>query len=132
MVKPKQPILNLIVLPGVYTICRLPADTPVPEWAMRGDFHSVTRTQDEVSIVCAQELVPGEVKHEAGWACLQVRGPLDFSLTGILALLAGTLADAGISLFAISTFDTDYLLVKQQTLAQAIDALSEAGHRIGG
>ena len=122
--------LDLTVLPGVYTICRLPADAPVPEWAMKGDFYSVTRTQDELSIVCAQERVPGEVKHEPGWACLQVQGPLDFSLTGILASLASPLAAAGISFFAISTFDTDYLLVKKEALAQSIDALSQAGHRI--
>ena len=126
--KPEQPILNLTVLPGDFAICRLPADTLVPEWAMQGDFYAVTRTQDELSIVCAQEYVPGEVKHEAGWACLQVQGPLDFSLTGILASLASPLAVAGISLFAISTFDTDYLLVRREALAQAIDALLEAGH----
>ncbi|HMB91624.1 MAG TPA: ACT domain-containing protein, partial [Rhodothermales bacterium] len=127
---PEQPTLDLTILPGDLAICRLPASAPVPNWAMRGDCYTVTRTQDELSIVCAQQFVPEGAKQEAGWACLKVQGPLDFGLTGILASLVNPLAEAGISVFAISTFDTDYLLVKRATLAQALDALSEAGHRI--
>ena len=119
-----------MVLPGEYAICRLSADAPVPDWAMQGDFCSITRTQEELSIVCAQDLISGSVEQEADWVCLKVIGPLDFNLTGILASLAGTLAEAGISVFAISTFDTDYLLVKRVSLAEAIDALSQAGHKI--
>lgn len=118
--KPEQPTLDLVLLSGTYAICRLPVDEPPPDWAMQGGFFSVTRTREELSVVCAQQVVPEGVQHESGWACLKVQGPLNFNLTGILASLASSLAAAGISLFAVSTFDTDYLLVEQESLAGAM------------
>jgi hypothetical protein len=85
---------------------------------------------DELSVVCQEELVPANIRAENGWRGLKVEGPLDFALTGILAGLASALAQAGVSLFAISTFDTDYILVKEKDLAKAIRALEQAGHRV--
>lgn len=91
---------------------------------------SLTRTRDELSVVCAQHLVPNELQAERDWRCLGVVGPLPFALTGILLSLAQPLAEQGISIFAVSTFDTDYLLIKASTLGAAIAALQDAGHTV--
>ena len=120
--------LRLSPLPGTYAVCRLPASEPVPGWAYEGDISSVTRTADELSVVCRREGVPAGVSCEADWRCLRVAGTLDFSLTGVLASLASPLAEAGISIFVISTFDTDYLLVKEERLARACEVLAAHGH----
>lgn len=97
---------------------------------MRGDLYAITRTRDELSIVCPQADVPPSTFSEPEWRALKVAGPLDFSLTGVLASLAAPLADAGISIFALSTFDTDYLLVKSDVLALAVEVLRRAGHSV--
>jgi hypothetical protein len=94
---------------------------------MGGALVSLTRTEQELSVVCREAAVPAEVQSERGWRALEVVGPLDFALTGILAALAGPLAAAGISIFALSTYDTDYVLVKATTLARAIAVLQAAG-----
>jgi hypothetical protein len=125
-----EPRLTLNLLPDVFAICQLNRDAALPAWALEGEFFSVTRTADELSIVCPQTLVPEGVKCEKGWRGLRVAGTLDFSLTGILASLAATLAEAQISIFAIATFDTDYLLVKADKLENAIEVLTSAGHRV--
>jgi hypothetical protein len=104
-------------------ICRLPPDAALPEWIGEDDFISVTRTPDELSIVCSGHAVPGDVEAERNWRMLKVKGPLDFSLTGILTSLITPLSDAGIALFALSTFETDYLLVKADRFDQAIGIL---------
>jgi len=122
--------LTLSVLAGRYAICRLSPEEPLPHWASAGDFLSVTRTSDELSIVCREAAVPGDVKSDRGWRCLKVEGPLDFSLTGVLPSLLAPLAGAGISIFSVSTFDTDYLLVKAENLAHATDVLVRSGHRV--
>ncbi len=122
--------LNLSILPDVFAICRLDADAPIPPWVTTRDFVSITRTRGELSIVCAQNDVPTGVRCERDWRALKVDGTLDFALTGILASLAAPLADAGISIFAISTFDTDYLLVKDANLPRAVQVLSAAGNKI--
>ncbi|MEW5718138.1 MAG: ACT domain-containing protein [Chloroflexota bacterium] len=121
--------LALAVLPDTCAICRLDARAPIPDWA-RGDFVSITRTRDEFSIVCAQSNAPDGIACERDWRALRVVGQLDFALTGVLASLAAPLADAGISIFAISTFDTDYVLVKARDLEKATRVLQEAGHTI--
>ena len=108
--------LALSLLPDTLAICRLAPDAEVPAWAWTGEPASVTRTRDELSVVCRMDAVPKDVRAEAGWRCLKVDGPLDFALTGILAALSAPLAAAGISLFAVSTYDTDYLLVKAENL----------------
>ena len=125
-----QTKLTLSLLPEHYSICRLGPEADIPPWALAGDFFSITRTRDELSLVCSQELVPPGVQCEKGWRCIMVKGPLDFSLTGILASLAASLAEAGISIFAISTFDTDYLLVKAENLERAVLKFKEAGHDV--
>ncbi len=124
--------LNLSILPDVFAICRFDADAPIPPWVTKRDFVSITRTRGELSIVCAQRDVPASIRYERDWRALKVDGILDFALTGILASLAAPLADAGISIFAISTFDTDYLLVKDANLPRAVQVLSAAGHKIIG
>ena len=91
---------------------------------------SITRTGDELSIVCCQDQVPNDVIAERGWRCVRVAGTLDFSEVGVLKTLVGPLAEAGISIFAISTFETDYLMVREADLERAVAALTEAGHDI--
>lgn len=122
--------LTLEVLPGTFAICRLAPNSAVPEWAVGTDFASITRTPSELSIVCAQERVPPGVSSAGGWRGLRVAGALDFALTGILAALAAPLAAAGVSIFAVSTYDTDYLLVPERQIAEAIAALERSGHKI--
>jgi hypothetical protein len=130
MPPPASRPLRLEVLPWVLALCRLGADAALPDWALSSAFLSITRTNDELSVVCPQEVVPAEVRCEKGWKCLRVEGPLDFSEVGILASLTAVLAAADVSLFAISTFDTDYLLVKDVDLERGVTALREAGHRV--
>lgn len=126
---------TLDLLPETYTVFRLPPDTPFQPEEARGDgLWAFVRTADEVSIVCAHregvKNYPGTTRAERGWRALKVRGPLDFSQVGILASIAGPLANAGVSIFTISTFDTDYILVKDNVLDQAQAALEKAGHRV--
>jgi hypothetical protein len=122
--------LVLEILPYRLAVCRLAHDVPPPDWAQSSRFSSVTRTGDELSIVCEESTVPDSVRAERGWRSLKVQGPLDFSLTGILASIAAPLAEAGISVFAVATFDTDYVLVRDSSLAAAVSALRGAGHQI--
>jgi hypothetical protein len=121
---------HLTVLNGSFAIVRLPPDSPLPPWATDGDFFSATRTSDELSIVCAAGRVPGGVVLEGGWRVLQVNGVFALSEVGVLAALSASLAAAEVSLFVISTFDTDYLLVNEKQLAGAVAALQSAGHRV--
>ena len=120
--------LALSLLSETFAICRLEPEADIPPWALAGNFFSITRTEEELSLVCPQEVVPDGVQCEKGWRCIMVLGPLDFSLTGILPSLTAPLAEAGITVFAISTFDTDYLLVKADNLQRAVLKLEEAGH----
>jgi hypothetical protein len=122
--------LKLKLLPGVFAVCRLAPEAAVPEWATAGPLTSITRTQEELSIVCLEAQVPAGVLGEKGWRCLKIEGPLPFSLTGVLASLVNPLSEAGISLFAFSTYDTDYVLVKKAVLDRAIQALTGAGHTV--
>jgi hypothetical protein len=123
--------LALRVLPGRFAVCRLPPDAPLPSWASGARPFCIARSDDELSIVCPTTQLPPspppEMRVERDFAALVVRGPLDFALTGILARLAAVLAGAAISLFAFSTFDTDYLLVRADRLAAAVAALVAAG-----
>lgn len=123
--------LTLDLLPGVCAVCRLDPSAEVPEWAFAaGPLASVTRAPGELSVVCAEDAVPPGVRAQGGWRVLRVRGPLAFSLTGILAALAVPLAEAAVSLFAVSTYDTDCLLVPQGQLEAALAALRAAGHTV--
>ena len=120
----------LSILPDSLAICRLEPDDPFPDWTGNGDLLSLTRTTDELSIICPQAIVPEGVLADKGWRALKIQGPLDFSLVGVLAELAGLLADAKVSIFVISTFDTDYILVKEEKLKRATEALMIAGHHV--
>jgi len=102
----------------------------VPAWATTGPLISVTRTGEEVSVVCAEAAVPDGVKCEKGWRCLRIRGPLSFTETGVLSSLAAPLARAGISIFVVSTYDTDNILVKEKHLGTAQAVLASEGHTI--
>ena len=124
------PNLSLVLLPYPLSVCRLDPDAPTPDWVTSSRFWSLTRSEDELSIVCEESIVPAGMRSEPSWRALKVRGPLDFSLTGILAALIAPLAQVGISIFAISTFDTDYLLIKQSQLDRAVAALRSAGHSV--
>ncbi len=119
--------LTFSVLDEMFAVCRLEGDAPLPDWALGGSFSSLTRTQEELSIVCVQANVPEGVRCEKGWRSLKLHGPLDFSLKGVIASIAETLARAGIGVFAISTFDTDYFLVKDEDLGSALSALEGEG-----
>ena len=121
---------ELSVLPGSFAIVRLAPDAGLPPWATAGDLFSVTRTSEELSVVSPENQVPAGVKAETGWRALKVQGPFALSEIGVLASLAAPLAAAKVSLFAISTFDTDYLLVSEKKLDAAIAAIKAAGHRL--
>jgi hypothetical protein len=123
--------LSLLTIPGRFTVCRLGPGDPVPAWITAKGFCSITRTEDELSVVCREDGVPPDVRCEKGWRCLRVAGAIDFSAVGVLASLAAPLAQSGISVFAVSTFDTDYLLVKEDAFAAACGALRQAGHAVG-
>ncbi|RJF71537.1 ACT domain-containing protein [Deinococcus cavernae] len=122
--------LTLSVLPGEYAVSRLYPGHPVPSWALQGEFWTVSRSADELSVVCLAALVPDGVQTQKGWAALKLHGPFEFTLTGVLASVLNPLKDAGIGIFAVSTFDTDYVLVAQGQLAQATAALREAGLQV--
>jgi hypothetical protein len=121
--------MKLSVLAGSIAVARLSPDQEIPPWVWRNRaFLSLTYTTDELSIVCPGSSVPADVRSEKDWVAIKVQGPLDFSLTGVLASLTAPLAAHGIPIFAISTFDTDYLLVKEQYLSRAREVLEQAGH----
>lgn len=121
---------DLTCLPGEYAICQLPPDAPAAPVAGGSSFLSVTRTADELSVVCRAADAPPGSRVEAGWRCLKLAGPFAFDETGVLASVAAPLAAAGVGIFAISTYNTDYVLVKDAQLAAALDALRAAGHTV--
>lgn len=128
--------LTLDVRAGEYTVARLAPDADIPPALLqaRAELVSVTRTGDELSVVCPSALWydagPSGAEHESGWRLLSVRGPLEFTLTGIIAVLSSELAAAGVGLFSLSTYDTDHMLVKATDLARAVDALEVSGHEV--
>lgn len=111
-------------------MCRLDSTAEIPDLEASGEFCSITRTPDELSVVCSEGNLPMGAKCEKGWRILKIQGLLDFSLTGILASVAETLANQKISIFALSTYNTDYILVKEEQTENAITALQEAGHAV--
>lgn len=115
--------LTLKILEQKLAVCQLDQKDALPQWALNSAFCSVTRSEEELSIICYEEDVPSSVKAEKDWSCFMVQGPLDFSQTGIVASLANPLALSGIPIFALSTYNTDYLLVKSQNMAKAKEIL---------
>jgi len=126
MANPKH---SLVLLDSAFAICKLEPGAKIPDWA-GGEISSITRTPEELSVVCDAEGVPENFTCERDWRCLKVEGPLDFSLVGVLASITTALASARVSLFAVSTFDTDYVLVRDGDLAAAIRALKAHGHPV--
>lgn len=122
--------LSLKILPHRMAVCRLEPTAPLPDWIGESGFYSFTRTEAELTIVCPEtHLAPGTTS-ETGWRCFKVQGQLDFSEIGIILSLTQPLAENGVAVFVISTFDTDYFMVKEKDLAKAIDALTTEGHEI--
>jgi hypothetical protein len=126
--------LAIDVQSGEYAVARLAADAPTPVNLLDPRapvLVSITRTPTELSIICPAGLAPEGAEVEAGWRLLTVRGPLAFTLTGIIAALSSELAAAGVALFSLSTFDTDHILVRADELARAVEALQASGHEVG-
>lgn len=121
---------ELSLLAASFSICRLAPDAAVPEWARQGQFFSITRTSDELSVIAETALVPERLRTEVDWRVMKVHGPFDFAEVGVLASLLDPLAAAGVSVFTISTFDTDYLLVQRIQLHEAVAGLRDAGHTV--
>ena len=126
----KKPRLTLRLLPELFAICRLAPESPIPDWVDDRQWISMTRTDEELSIVCRESLVPSEVQMEGGWRIFKLLGPFPFDLVGILSSVLTPLAERGVSIFAVSTFDTDYVMVKGDALDAACGALKDADHRI--
>ena len=122
--------IRLLSVPGSFAVCKLATGSPIPTWATTGDLFTVTRTADELSVVCRQEVVPEGVTCERDWCCLRVAGTMPFTLVGVLASLTTPIARAGIGVFAFSTYDTDYLLVKTNEMCKAVAALRAGGHEV--
>jgi len=122
--------LTITIHPERYAICRLESGAPVPAWAGGSDFLSITRTTLELSVVCAEVMVPQSAHAERNRRLLQIEGTLAFTLIGVLASVAAPLAAAEISIFAVSTYDTDYLLVSEKDLQRATEVLDAAGHTV--
>jgi hypothetical protein len=122
--------VDLALMAEELAACRLEEGDGVPAWAWEGEFVSITRAQGELSVICAASAVPGHVPAERGWRALRVTTAMDFSVVGVAASITGPLAGAGVSVLPVATYDTDYFLVKDERLADAIEALLGAGHSI--
>ena len=116
--------MELIVLPDSLAICRLAPDAPIPQWALAGEFFAVCHSDEELSVVCSDGHPPTEIEADSGWRALKVQGPLPLTEIGVIAALSAPLAKAGIPVFVISTFNTDYLLIKEANLSGAVRVLS--------
>lgn len=126
--KTQRPSFEFRVLPGRFAVLRLDPGAAIPEWAMRGEFFSVTRTDDELSIVCRQQQAAPDVTLSADWVCLKLLGPFDFDETGVVAAVTSIIADEDIGVFVLSTFDGDHLMVKAVDYPAAVSALERRGH----
>jgi uncharacterized protein len=123
-------VVKLYVLDDLYAVVRCDPDAPLPDWACGGPFWSVTRSDAELSVVCREDDVPATASAERGWCALELAGPLDFSLTGVVSALVVPLAEAEVPIFVLSTFETDYLLVRERDLERSVSALTAAGHAV--
>jgi uncharacterized protein len=121
--------LKFHVLAGHYAVVRFAADAEIPEWTTRGAFTSVTRTSDELSIVCPAENLPVAMQSHR-WACLKIEGSFPFSQTGVLLSFIQPLSESGVPIFALSTYDTDYVLIQEEFVKAAVIILQQAGHKL--
>ena len=122
--------LSLTLLTQTFSLHRLPPDADIPAAALHSPFCAITRTDDELSLILPKSVEIQSARSDAGWVCFKVEGPLDFSLTGVLAGISSALAKAKVPIFALSTFDTDYILVKREQVEAAVEALKSAGYHI--
>ena len=122
--------MEISLLPEEFCICRLEAFNRIPDWALSGSFYSVTRTPEELSIVCGVKYIPPYIHADKNWHVMKIEGPLKFSQTGILLSLVKPLTQANVSVLAISTYDTDYLMIKKENLSRALEVLQLAGHDV--
>lgn len=119
--------MKLEILTGEYSVCRLSPDANIPKWAL-SHFSSITRTGHELSIVCRSQAIPDGVQREDGWKLFRIAGQLEFSMIGVIAAISKVLCEASISIFVISSFDTDYVMVKADQFAHAAESLTAAGY----
>jgi hypothetical protein len=124
------PKLKFRKLAGTYAIVHLASSAAVPSWAMKGEFTSVTRTTDELSIICPTQNLPPDVTSSHRWISLKLEGPFPFSQTGVLLSFIEPLSTNHIPIFAISTYDTDYVLIQQEFLESSLKILTAGGHEI--
>jgi hypothetical protein len=124
--------LSLKILADRMAVCRFEPSAPLPDWFDQPGFYSITRTAEELSVVCNEERVPLGTESETGWRCFQLLGPFNFSEIGIISSLTHPLTESGVSVFVISTFDTDYLMVKEKDFPKAVDVLTARGHQVKG
>jgi uncharacterized protein len=127
---PQRHYLKFRSLRESYTIVRLEPDAPIPDWAMQGEFNSISRTADELSIVCPAGVIPPTVRAPQRWICMKLEGPFPFSVTGILLSFIQPLSDNAIPIFAVSTYDTDYVLIQEEFSEKALSILQQAGHEL--
>ncbi|RPH52944.1 MAG: ACT domain-containing protein [Desulfobacteraceae bacterium] len=120
--------LTLTLLKELLAVSRLSPEEGIPDWALKSPFLSVTRAGDELSLVTIAGIVPAGILSENGWRCIKIKGPLNFSETGILSLLIYPLAGSKIPVFVISTYETDYIMIKKENLSAVISIFSKEGH----
>jgi uncharacterized protein len=126
----EPPRLKLSLLPDLLAVCRLERGQEIPAWATEGNFSSVSRIREELSVICASNSVPENVRASRGWRAIKIEGPLDLDLVGILVSVAVPLAHAGIGILPVGTFDTDYILVRDRQLGEALRALRATGFNV--
>ena len=126
----KQRQLQLSLLKDKYGICTLPNTAPIPDWALTQSLASITRTEKELTIVCRLEILPSQYQSDLNWRCFKIDGSFDLNQIGVISSISSPLADAGISIYVISTYDTDYFLIQEQNLEKTISVLSSSGHYI--
>ncbi len=122
--------LTFQLLSGGYSLCRLAPEEPIPDWVAASPFFSISKSSNELSIVCETQFVPGQVKQHGQWRLLKILEVLDLSLTGITAQFSTALANAAINICVIASYDTDYVMVKEEKLSIAITALENAGFTV--
>jgi hypothetical protein len=126
----EPPRLKLSLLPDLLAVCRIEHGQEIPTWATEGGFFSLSRTRDELSVICSSDSVPGNVRASRGWRAIKIEGPIDLDLVGILVSVAVPLAHAGIGILPVGTFDTDYILVRDRQLGEALKALRTTGFNV--
>jgi len=122
--------LQLSLLKETYGICVFPSNAIIPEWALMTSLCSITRTKKDLTIVCPQNIIPPDSESDLNWRCFRIDGTFDLNQIGVISSLAAPLAQADISIFVISTYDTDYILVKDQKVEHAVSVLIDYGHMI--